>query len=392
MATVSRRSEMTKATSSITIPVLLLGCGGVGRHLLHHIVACRDLHSKMGLVLRVVGVSDSRSLLLVDDVATGGFEDALLTEIFRLKSSSGSSFSDLHDLGRCQLVKGAEVTTNIIKVAGLLGKLTGLSVVDCTASPETVHMLTKVIDFGCCIILANKKPLTCTIEDYDSLISNIRRIRFESTVGAGLPIIASITRVLGSGDPIYRIIGSLSGTLGYVMSEIEDGKLLSEVVLAAKSLGYTEPDPRDDLSGLDVARKALILARLLGWRIDMDDIQVESLYPKELGPNSMSTEDFLRTGILSLDRGIQERANAASSRSKVLRYVCVIEGSRCQVGLQELPKDSPLGRLRGSDNVVEIYSRCYNKSPMVIQGAGAGNDTTAAGVLADIVDLQDLFH
>ncbi|XP_042464600.1 bifunctional aspartokinase/homoserine dehydrogenase 1-like isoform X3 [Zingiber officinale] len=366
MATVSRRSEMTKATSSITIPVLLLGCGGVGRHLLHHIVACRDLHSKMGLVLRVVGVSDSRSLLLVDDVATGGFEDALLTEIFRLKSSSGSSFSDLHDLG--------------------------LSVVDCTASPETVHMLTKVIDFGCCIILANKKPLTCTIEDYDSLISNIRRIRFESTVGAGLPIIASITRVLGSGDPIYRIIGSLSGTLGYVMSEIEDGKLLSEVVLAAKSLGYTEPDPRDDLSGLDVARKALILARLLGWRIDMDDIQVESLYPKELGPNSMSTEDFLRTGILSLDRGIQERANAASSRSKVLRYVCVIEGSRCQVGLQELPKDSPLGRLRGSDNVVEIYSRCYNKSPMVIQGAGAGNDTTAAGVLADIVDLQDLFH
>ncbi|XP_074563797.1 uncharacterized protein LOC141820391 isoform X2 [Curcuma longa] len=361
MATVSRRSEMAEATSSITIPVLLLGCGGVGRHLLHHIVACRDLHSKMGLVLRVVGVSDSRSLLLVDDVATTGFEDEFLTEIFRLKSSSGSSFSDLHDLGRCQLVKGAEVTTNIINVAGQLGKSTGLSVVDCTASPETVHILNKVIDFGCCIILANKKPLTCRIEDYDKLISNIRRIRFEATVGAGLPIIASITRVLGSGDPIYRIIGSLS-------------------------------DPRDDLSGMDVARKALILARLLGWRIDMDDIQVESLYPKELGPNSMSTEDFLRIGMLSLDRGIQERANAASSRNKVLRYVCVIKESRCQVGLQELPKDSPLGRLRGSDNVVEIYSRCYNKSPMVIQGAGAGNDTTAAGVLADIVDLQDLFH
>ncbi|XP_074563796.1 uncharacterized protein LOC141820391 isoform X1 [Curcuma longa] len=392
MATVSRRSEMAEATSSITIPVLLLGCGGVGRHLLHHIVACRDLHSKMGLVLRVVGVSDSRSLLLVDDVATTGFEDEFLTEIFRLKSSSGSSFSDLHDLGRCQLVKGAEVTTNIINVAGQLGKSTGLSVVDCTASPETVHILNKVIDFGCCIILANKKPLTCRIEDYDKLISNIRRIRFEATVGAGLPIIASITRVLGSGDPIYRIIGSLSGTLSYVMSEIEDGKLLSEVVLAAKSHGYTEPDPRDDLSGMDVARKALILARLLGWRIDMDDIQVESLYPKELGPNSMSTEDFLRIGMLSLDRGIQERANAASSRNKVLRYVCVIKESRCQVGLQELPKDSPLGRLRGSDNVVEIYSRCYNKSPMVIQGAGAGNDTTAAGVLADIVDLQDLFH
>ncbi|THU68895.1 hypothetical protein C4D60_Mb08t08670 [Musa balbisiana] len=317
---------MADDITTVTIPVLLLGCGGVGRELLHHIVASRHLHSKRGLVLRVVGICDSRSLLLVEDVAAMGFDDAFLTEICRIKSSS-SSLSALLDFGHCQLFKDSEASTKILDIAGLLGRTTGLTVVDCTASTETVGILKETVDLGCCTVLANKKPLTCGTDDYDKLISNFRRIRFESTVGAGLPVIVSVTRVLASGDPIYRIIGSLSGTLGYVMSEVEDGKSFS---------------------------KALILARLLGWRINMDDIQVESLYSNEHGPNSMSTEDFLRIGLPSLDRDVQERVSAASSRGKVLRYVCVIEGSRCQVGLQELPKDSPLGRLRGSDNVVMV--------------------------------------
>ncbi|XP_010931474.1 uncharacterized protein [Elaeis guineensis] len=348
-----------------SIPVLLMGCGGVGRQLLEHVVNCRALHSRQGVVLRMVGVCDSRSLLVVDDVATKGMKDSFLMEICRAKSS-GSSLASLLSLG--------------------------LAVVDCSASSETVSILKQAVGLGCCIVLANKKPLTCGIEAYEKLISNFRCIRFESTVGAGLPVIASVNRVLASGDPIYHIVGSLSGTLGYVMSEVEAGKLFSKVVQEAKSLGFTEPDPRDDLSGMDVARKALILARLLGRRINLNDIKVDSLYPDELGPNSMSTEDFLSSGLSSVDRDFQEKVRAASLKGKVLRYVCMIEGSRCEVGLQELPKDSPLGRLRGSDNVVEIYSRCYKDSPLVIQGAGAGNDTTAAGVLADIIDLQDLFQ
>nr|AFK39931.1 unknown [Medicago truncatula] len=175
------------------------------------------------------------------------------------------------------------------------------------------------------------------------------------------------------------------------MSEVEDGKPLSQVVRAAKSLGYTEPDPRDDLGGMDVARKALILARILGRRINMDSIQIESLYPKEMGPDVMTDDDFLSCGLLLLDKDIQERVEKAASNGNVLRYVCVIEGPRCEVGIQELPKNSALGRLRGSDNVLEVYTRCYSNQPLVIQGAGAGNDTTAAGVLADIVDIQDLF-
>lgn len=201
----------------------------------------------------------------------------------------------------------------------------------------------------------------------------------------------SINRLLSSGDTIHRIVGSLSGTLGYVMSEVEDGKPFSQVVQNAKSLGFTEPDPRDDLSGMDVARKALIIARLLGQRIEMNSIKVESLYPKEMGPKAMAVEEFLANALPQLDNQIAERVKKAASNGNVLRYVCMIEGSRCEVGVQELPKNSALGRLRGSDNVLEIYSRCYSEQPLVIQGAGAGNDTTAAGVLADILDIQDLF-
>ncbi|KAG8655586.1 hypothetical protein MANES_04G055488v8 [Manihot esculenta] len=329
-----------------SIPLLLMGCGGVGRQLLQHIVSCRSLHANQGVHLRVVGVCDSKSLVVASDVFTRELNDKFLVEVCRVKLN-GLSLSKLADFG--------------------------LAFVDCSASSETTGVLNRVVDLGCCIVLANKKPLTSRLEDYDKLYSYPRRIRHESTVGAGLPVIASLNRILLSGDPVHRIIGSLSGTLGYVMSEVEGGKPLSEVVKTAKSLGFTEPDPRDDLSGMDVARK------------------IESLYPDEMEPDVMSVEEFLATGIKLLDNDVEERVKKASLRGNVLRYVCVIEGSRCEVGIQELPKTSALGRLKGSDNVLEIYSRCYNEQPLVIQGAGAGNDTTAAGVLADILDIQDLF-
>ncbi|KAH9773653.1 homoserine dehydrogenase [Citrus sinensis] len=374
------------------IPLVLMGCGGVGRQLLQHIVSCRSLHANLGVHLRVVGVSDSKSLVVASDVFTKEFNDNLLSEICRLKADHSSLSTLISGFGgECQVFLDSDLRGKLSEIASLLGTSTGLAFVDCSASSETVEILTQAVDLGCCIVLANKKPLTSTKEDYDKLVSRPRRIRYESTVGAGLPVIASLNRILSSGDPVHRIVGSLSGTLGYVMSEVEDGKPLSQVVKAAKSLGYTEPDPRDDLSGMDVARKALILARLLGMRINIDSIKIESLYPEEMGPNIMSVEDFLSTGLPLLDNDIGERVRKASLNGNVLRYVCVIEGSRCTVGIQELPKNSPLGRLRGSDNVLEIYSRCYSEQPLVIQGAGAGNDTTAAGVLADILDIQDLF-
>ncbi|XP_071723294.1 uncharacterized protein [Rutidosis leptorrhynchoides] len=372
------------------IPVFVMGCGGVGRQLLQHIVSCRSLHADMGIHLRVVGVSDSKSSVTSSDALTRELNDDFLSEVCRMKST-GSPLSALNGFGECSVFSDPDSKRNVVDIASQMGRLTGLAVVDCSASSDTVGLLTQVVDFGCCVVLANKKPLTSTMDDYKKLVSVPRHIRHESTVGAGLPVIASLKRIISSGDPVNRIVGSLSGTLGYVMSQLEDGKPLSQIVKDAKSLGYTEPDPRDDLGGMDVARKALILARLLGRQISMGDIKVESLYPEEMGPNSMSVEEFLDRGLSTLDKTIEERVKKAFASGNVLRYVCVIEGSRCDVGIQELPKESALGRLRGSDNVLEVYSRCYNEQPLVIQGAGAGNDTTAAGVLADIIDLQDLF-
>ncbi|CAL5354185.1 unnamed protein product [Camellia sinensis] len=349
----------------------------------------------MGVHLRVVGVCDSKSLLVASDVLTTELDDTSLTEVCHVKLK-GSLLLTLGNLGQCKVFSNPEAMGKIIDVATLLGRSTGLAFIDCSASSETIGVLNRVVDLGCCVVMANKKPLTSSMEDYDKLLAYPRRIRHESTVGAGLPVIASLNRILSSGDPVHHIIGSLSGTLGYVMSEVEDGKPFSQVVKSAKSLGYTEPvhkssmslflaekghfskcskrgcmsryvlseqvfdmaiidvdntNPRDDLSGMDVARKALILARLLGQRIDLDNIKVESLYPEEMGPNIMHVEDFLVNGLPLLDKGIQERVERASSNGNVLRYVCVIEDSRCEVGIQELPKNSPLGRLRGSDNV-----------------------------------------
>ncbi|CAN0858122.1 Bifunctional aspartokinase/homoserine dehydrogenase [Linum grandiflorum] len=313
-----------------TISLLLMGCGGVGRHLLHHILSCRSLHAKQGIHLRVVGVSDSKSLVVASNVLTGELKDDFLSEVCRVKSD-GSSLSKLVQLGDCHLHMDSESRNQVMEIAALLGKSTGLVFVDCSASSETVEILTQVVDLGCCIVLANKKPLTSSMEHYDKLVQYPRRIRHESTVGAGLPVIASLNRLLSSGDPIHRIVGSLSGTLGYLMSEVEDGKPLSEVVKAAKALGFTEPDPRDDLSGMDVARKALILGRLLGRQIGMDSIKIESLYPDEMGPQVMSVEEFLSKGIVLLDSNVEERVRKASMHDKVLRYVCVIEDSRYHI-------------------------------------------------------------
>ncbi|KAK4408363.1 Homoserine dehydrogenase [Sesamum angolense] len=364
----------------VNIPLLLMGCGGwpasssttsspAGTSIPNRFLAffpppCIQsafyftslflgLQMFQGVMLRVVGVCDSKSMVAVPDVLTSHLDDEFLLKLCKVKSS-GSSLQELGNFGGCQVFSGQEIARKVMEFAATLRKLSGLALVDCSASTQTVELLGQAVNLDCCVVLANKKPLTSSLNDYDKLVSQPRRIRHESTVGAGLPVISSINRILSSGDPIFRIIGSLSGTLGYVMSEVEGGRPFSEVVNTAKRLGYTEPDPRDDLGGMDVARK---------------------------GNNNF---DHLHASI----------GNYAKSGS-ILVPIKTYNGyqfSRCEVGIQEVAKDSALGRLKGSDNVLEIYSRCYSEQPLVIQGAGAGNDTTAAGVLADILDIQDLFR
>nr|TKW07616.1 hypothetical protein SEVIR_7G318751v2 [Setaria viridis] len=163
------------------LPVVLLGCGGVGRYLLRHIVSCRPLHANQGVAVRMVGVADSSSLLVADDVHSSGLDDALLTQLCAAKAA-GSPLSALLGQGHCQLFQNPEARRKVIDAATTLGRTTGLVLVDCSATYDTVSLLKDAVDHVCCIVLANKKPLTGAYEDFQKLVSNFRRIRFESTV------------------------------------------------------------------------------------------------------------------------------------------------------------------------------------------------------------------
>lgn len=233
--------------------------------------------------------------------------------------------------------------------------------------------------------LANKKPLTGSIADWEALTSDRDLIRFESTVGAGLPVISTLRRLLDSGDVVTSIEGQLSGTLGYILSALEHGEKFSSVVVDAKGKGFTEPDPRDDLSGLDVARKALIMARGLGQKLDLSDIDIEALYPAEMA--ELPLEEFMQR-LPELDSHIDSKVSAAAKNNKKLRYAATVNDAGIKVGLVEVGEDSPLFSLQGTDNLISFKTGWYDSSPTVIRGPGAGLYVTAAGVLSDAMDVH----
>jgi homoserine dehydrogenase len=197
-----------------------------------------------------------------------------------------------------------------------------------------------------------------------------------------VPVIETARALIRAADRVDVVQGALSGTLGFLCTGLQAGEPLSLLVQEAMQLGYTEPDPRIDLSGQDVARKALILARTLDWKLDLRDVAVTSMVPPALA--DLSVADFL-SRLPELDAEFAERAAAAAAEGRVLRYIAELRGGRATVGLQTVPLDSPLGRLRGNDNLVAFSTRYYPDNPLVLQGRGAGVDAAAAGVHADLV-------
>lgn len=263
-------------------------------------------------------------------------------------------------------------------------------VVDVTAN-DTAAILRHVLDSGMDVVLANKRPLTERLHDADQLEAVARRhgrhLMFEATVGAGLPIIDTVFKLVESGDRIRRIEGCLSGTLGFLLSELGDGRPFSTTMREAMRRGYTEPDPREDLSGMDVARKALILGRLLGFRGGIDQVEVESLVPRQV--RSATLEAFVAT-LERHDAGWHARGERARGEGKVLRYVARVTPRRITVGLAAVPAASALGGLRGTDNQVVFTTDRYHTNPLVITGPGAGLEVTAAGVMNDIMRLAPI--
>lgn len=363
-------------------PIILLGAGGVGSALIRQIVQNRAHHAaEYNLDLSIVAVCDRTGAVVAFNDA---IDDATLLDLVDFKANKGrladhSQGGPQHDLAA------------IVDIAARPNTI----IVDCTATETTAAVLLAALSRGHRVVLANKKPLTIQQEIYDRLTRagetgdghtprQTNAARWETTCGAGLPVIATLNRLIASGDPVLRIAGAFSGTLGFVMTGLQQGRSFSEVVREAHRLGFTEPDPRDDLGGVDVARKALILARGLGWRIEMEQVSIAGLYPAEMA--DLSVTAFL-DALPSLDAHFQKLVDAAAAQGKVLRYVATVADGGCIVGPQTVDAASPLGQLRGADNLVEFHTRWYQPTPLVVQGRGAGVDATAAGVLSDIVEL-----
>jgi bifunctional aspartokinase / homoserine dehydrogenase 1 len=258
--------------------------------------------------------------------------------------------------------------------------------VDVTAA-ETAPLLEAALARGFDLVLANKIPLAGDQSAVDGVFLaaavNGRRILSEATVGAGLPVIDTLRKLAESGDDVLAIEGCPSGTLGFLLGEIGRGVAFSDALRAAVAAGYTEPDPRVDLSGLDVARKALILARLIGYRGDLADVHVESLVPERL--RDVSRSEFIDR-VTELDDEWLARVQSALDRGEVLRYRARVTPTEITVGLVGVSAADPLASLKGTDNQFSITTRRYQQ-PLVITGPGAGAPVTAAGVFNDLLRL-----
>ncbi len=378
------------------VPVLLIGAGGVGAELLRALVRARTLHAqRYNLRLAAVAVADSSAAVACADMATSELSDAQITSLIEHKAK-GQRLDSLKldsSSALCDPKRPGEAAADFLERCAreCSSKAPETILVDCTATDATIPALLLAARLGSTLraTMANKKPVSDDIGIYERLALARPRLRFESTVGAGLPVVAAVERTLAAADNVHSIAGSFSGTLGYVMSALQAGEPFSEVVTRAKGLGYTEPDPRDDLGGVDVARKALILARILGSRLNLSNVEVEPLYPPSM--SECAVADFMAQ-LPTLDADMAERVAKAAAKQCVLRYaahVDMVKGT-LKVGLREVEATSPLGSLQGTDNLVEVYSDVYPKSPLVIRGAGAGVESTAAGVLADVLELANV--
>ena len=300
----------------------------------------------------------------------------------KLEKSLGVSFHYVHQFTSRNSKE--EINDAIQKIAP------PFVLIDTTASDKTVPYIAKALKRSGFVVLANKKPLSGKQMDFNLLHRLGReRLFYECVVGAGLPVIRSLKDFIMTGDKIVEIQGCFSGTLGYIFSQLDNGQLFSEAVLAANKKGFTEPDPRDDLSGIDVARKALILARCLGRKLELEDISLASLYPHSM--QNIGVKDFLED-LHHIDDVYRKKVEKAKKKDNVLRFVAKVNSHSCRVGLQEVNKSSDIGSLRGPDNLVIFKTKRYFHNPLIIKGPGAGIKVTAAGVFADLLSVAKIIQ
>jgi len=331
-----------------SLALVIVGVGNIGGTLLRQLHAQHAYLRAHGFDVKVIGLANSkRFVLAADGIALGRWQETLLASRRRMDPQALAS-----------------------EIARL--ELTNAALVDCTADASIVDAYPAFVSANLHVITPNKRANVLPWRRYAALLELLRARRkhflYEANVGAGLPIMSTLRDLIASGDEVMKIEGVFSGTLSYLFNTFDGGMPFSALVKDAHRLGLTEPDPRDDLSGQDVGRKLLILARQMGSTMDIQDVQVDSLVGVD-------------------DAAMSRRLQRARSRDAVLRYVGVLEGDRARAGIHEFPRDHPFAGTKGSDNIIAFTTKRYSRTPLVVQGPGAGADVTAMGVFSDILKL-----
>ncbi len=357
-----------------TLNIILCGTGTVGGTLLQQIAQQQEMLHQRKLDIKVVGVVDIFNILMEKDgIDLSNFDFMKFREMFA--NCPKSSLETIHD-----------------EVLNMRKSINGdLVFVDCTASYDIADLYLDFVSAKLSIVCANKVAASGDINRYRKLkslaIENDVKYNFETNVGAGLPVIHTIDDLVKSGDKITKIEAVLSGTLNYIFNTISKDVSFSEAVRRAKEERFSEPDPRVDLSGVDVIRKLVILARESGYDISQEDVEKHLFVPQEFFDGSL--DDFWKN-LPNLDAHFESLRKEVEEAGQCLRFIAKLDGGKSSVSLERCELDSPFAKLVGSNNVVILHTERYNPDPMIIQGYGAGAGVTAAGVFADILDIANV--
>lgn len=355
--------QMLFATDQI-LEVFVVGTGGVGTALLEQLQRQQRWLKKKHIDLRVCGIANSRSMVTdVNGIDLSQWQSKL--------ESADQHFSLAY-------------ITQLAKEYYLLNPV----IIDCTSSQTMADLYADFLEQGFHVVTPNKKANTSSWQYYQKLrkatAKSRRKFLYDTNVGAGLPVIENLQNLLNAGDELVAFNGILSGSLSFIFGKLDEGLSLSAATQMARELGYTEPDPRDDLSGMDVARKLLILAREAGLALELQDIEIDPLLPPAL-IQLPDAEQFMQR-LPELDQQFAQRFSEAKQQGKVLRFIGSInEEGQCRVALEAVDQNDPLHKVKNGENALAFYTRYYQPIPLVLRGYGAGNDVTAAGVFADLL-------
>jgi aspartokinase/homoserine dehydrogenase 1 len=351
-----------------SINLYLIGTGLIGGTLLELLENQKEeLRTKYKLDIQLKGVATSRKMLI------------------------GESSISLSGWKKEIEEKGREMSLSKFVEKMKSSNLSNSIFIDCTASPDIQTVYEEILSRSISIVSPNKQANSSSMEFYNLLQKTAEKhncaFKFETNVGAGLPIIETIHELVRTGDKVDRIEGVLSGTLSYIFNNFDGESSFSDVVKTAKEKGYTEPDPREDLNGNDVGRKLLILARVAGYNVEMNDIDIQNLVPDD-ARDVQSVDDFFNK-LKNHDAHYNRLQNEAIAENKKLCYIARFENGKGVVKLEKIDDSHPFYNLSGSDNIVAFYTTYYDESPLIVKGPGAGAKVTAAGVISDILRVAN---